>query len=362
MSLAKSLSWAGKIGMQRLIVGAERRLGRSRDLFDVAKTVMIMAPATCNKGGEPCVMLPGQLDRVKSAAFNTQLQLEIEQLHGAERSHQPMRRFEIRDAIIHGSSIFAREGRRYYNYGLADPAFDEPIEELDCAALRSSFIGTFFFGHWLRDDCASHLMAETEAPVVSLQHPDWPDTGFYQRIFGQDYRTLRKARVKRLILYDDITQSAHKAERFLKLRDKLEAQVAAQETGHIVYLKRGDAGASRRLLNENEITGALEKRGVKIVQAEGQSAEQLVQTLRGSKLVISIEGSQISHALYTLRQGGGVLAIQPPRRLFNSHMDWTRVLDMRYGIVVGIDQGNQDFTLPVDDLLRTIDLMEQKIG
>jgi Glycosyltransferase 61 len=362
MRLLDSIFWSGEVGLHSLAARRDRKRGISRDLFEVAKRIDIIAPSTLSTGGAPCIMLPDQLDRAQAAAFDTVLADEIAQLRGAERSHPPLRRFEIDDAMIHGSALYASEGRRYFNYEMPDPSHAEPIEELDRVALRSSFVGSFYFGHWLRDDCASHLLAKEEGQVAALQHPVWPDTQFYSRIFDQHYPVLRKARVKKLILYDDITQSPHKAERFRYLRGKLKEQVTGTERNHIVYLKRGSAGEHRRMLNEDEIVAALQKRGVHIVQAEGLPAEQLVKTLHASRLVISVEGSQISHALYTLRDGGGVLAIQPPRRLFNSHMDWTRVLDMHYGIVVGLDQGNQDFTLPVDDLLRTLDLMDERIG
>ena len=357
-----SLLWSGQVGLHGLAARRDRKRGRSRDLFEVATRVDIIAPPTVSKGGVPCIMLPDQLDRAQAAAFDTNLPDEIAQMRGAERIHPPLRRFEFHDTLIHGSAIFAREGRRYFNYEMPDPSSAEPIEELDSVALRSSFVGAFYFGHWLRDDCASHILAKEEGPVASLQHPVWPDTQFYRTIFDQQYPVIRKARVKKLILFDDITQSPHKAQRFRHLRSRLKEQVTGQNSNHIVYLKRGSAGERRRMLNEDEVVSALEKRGVHIVQAEGMTAEHLVKTLHGSRLVISVEGSQISHALYTLQDGGGVLAIQPPRRLFNSHMDWTRVLDMQYGIVVGIDQGNQDFTLPVDDLLRTVDLMDKRVG
>jgi hypothetical protein len=78
-------------------------------------------------------------------------------------------------------------------------------------------------------------------------------------------------------------------------------------------------------------------------------------------MLISIEGSQLSHALYTLGDEGGVLTIQPPSRFFNSHMDWVRALNMRYGLVVG-EERQSGFHLPVDDLLRTIDLMDAKLS
>jgi Glycosyltransferase 61 len=361
MTLLGGMKWAGRLAWNRAFTGLDRKRRRSRDLFDVACRVSEIAPAHV-AAGNPCLMLPNQLERVKAAAFATQLPLELEQMRGAPRTSPPLRRFEFTNVMIEGSSVYSSEGRKYFNYHLPDPSFQEPVERYDTLAARSSFIGTFFFGHWLRDDCASHLLAKEEGEVASIQHPNWPDTDFYSEAFSQQFRTVRRAFVRRLILFDDISQNPHKAERFHQLRHTLSQKISSVDQNQIVYLKRGSAGAKRQLLNETEVTEALEKRGIKIVQAEGLAANELASMLLKSRLVISVEGSQISHALYTLRAGGGVLAIQPPMRLFNSHMDWTRVMDMHYGIVVGVDQGNQDFTLPVDDLLRTIDLMEARIG
>jgi hypothetical protein len=41
-------------------------------------------------------------------------------------------------------------------------------------------------------------------------------------------------------------------------------------------------------------------------------------------------------------------------------MDWARALEMRYGIVVG-EQREIGFHLPIDDLLRTVDLMDAEL-
>jgi hypothetical protein len=361
MRTSGGFEWAARLACHRAFASLDQRRGKSRNFFEIANRVSEIAPPHV-VAGNPCIMLPDQLDRVKAAAFATQLPLEMAQLRGEPRTAPALRRFEFRNAMIEGSSIYSSEGRKYFNYHLPAPSFSEQVEVFDTASVRSSFIGTFFFGHWLRDDCASHLLAKEEGDVVSIQYPHWPDTDFYSDAFNQKFPTVRRAFARRLVLFDDISQTPHKAHRFHQLRQALSQKTRGVEREHIVYLKRGAAGAKRQLLNETEITQALEQRGVRIVQAEGMPASELASRLMGSRLVISVEGSQISHALYTLRLGGGVLAIQPPQRLFNSHMDWARVMDMHYGVVVGIDQGNQDFTLPIDDLLRTIDLMETRIG
>jgi hypothetical protein len=42
-------------------------------------------------------------------------------------------------------------------------------------------------------------------------------------------------------------------------------------------------------------------------------------------------------------------------------MDWAHALNMRYGLVVG-EARSCGFHLPVDDLLRTIDLMDASLS
>ena len=191
--------------------------------------------------------------------------------------------------------------------------------------------------------------------------PSWPDQAGYLAVFGQSSLMPRRARVRRLILFEDITQNAHKAARFRRLRALVAHGRAAPAGDRIVYLARGSGGKQRVLVNEPELTDALARRGVAILQAEALGVQELLSGLFGARLVISVEGSQLSHALYTLRDAGGVLAIQPPNRFFNSHMDWARALGMRYGVVVG-ERREAGFQVPVADLLRTIDLMDAALA
>src|SRR5262245_64822203 len=114
------------------------------------------------------------------------------------------------------------------------------------------------------------------------------------------------------------------------------------------------------LRNEPKIIDALASRGAVVAQAEALAAPELIAKLFGARIIISVEGSQLSHALYTLRERGGLLVIQPPDRFFNSHMDWARALGIRYAFVVG-EQRGAGFHIPVDDLLRTTDKLEAEL-
>ncbi len=307
--------------------------------------------------GPAGLCLPGQLDRIEAAAFGLDVKTEIAQFCGAPKLTLPTRRIELHNVLIDGYSLFS--GGRTLCMRTDENAKSPDIEmiELADAGLRSSFLGCWFFGHWLRDDCATHELASDVGPVVGIQTPFWQDMNDYLDLFGQQSNTARQARVSRLVMFDDIHQGRDKARRFRLLRKRVSQSIVAEQSDHIVYLRRGGTASARGITNESEVAAALESRGVMIVSAEQMSIKSMLAKILGARMIISIEGSQISHALYSLREGGSVLAIQPPDRFFNSHMDWLRVLDMHYGIVVGQGLGGQ-FHVDINELLHTIDLMD----
>lgn len=350
------IRWSCRVALERARIGVARRLGLNVDLLDTATSVDELCCAE-DVQGPSCIVLPGQYERVRACAFGVDKVKEIAELRGAPRRIGPTIRYELEDVIVSDGIVYGQGKRKIFNYQLDSDCVKSPWVTFEEAALRSSFLGSYFFGHWLRDDCATHLLAEDSKVTVAMPTPPWPDRASYLELFRQSFVRLGRAHIRRLVLYDDISQNAHKAGRFRTLRARIARKT---RTGRIVYLMRGSGGKQRTLVNEKEVVDALARRGVAVLQAEALSAHQLVSELLGSRIVISIEGSQLSHALYTLRDGGGVLAIQPPDRFFNSHMDWARALNMRYGIVVGQQQGS-GFELPVDDLLRTIDLMDAEI-
>jgi capsular polysaccharide biosynthesis protein len=128
----------------------------------------------------------------------------------------------------------------------------------------------------------------------------------------------------------------------------------------IVYLMRGGQGKQRSVSNEGELVNALIKESITAIRAETLSVAELIHQLAGARIIISVEGSQLSHALFNLQDRGAVLVLQPPDRFFNSHFDWARALGMHYGLVVGIDDEN-GFRIPVGDVLRTLDLLKRKL-
>jgi glycosyl transferase family 61 len=353
------ISFRLQAALERARCAIGRRLGFDVNLLSFADSVEELHPAE-QISGDPCISLPGQYDRVTACAFRVDLGKEVAALQGAPRKAAPTLRYVFDDVIVCDNIIYRRGRRKLFNLNIDGSHPSPPWAEHGQVTLRSSFIGCHFFGDWLLNDCATHLVADHGHPVLSMPTPAWPDQGGYIELFGQDYGLLDRAHVRRIILFDDISHNSHKVKRLRKLRARV-TRSGVTNTNRIVYVVRGASGERRALINEREILEALEKRGIVVVRAEALSVRELISELLGARIIIGVEGSQLAHAVYTLREEGGVLAIQPPARFFNAHLDWARALGMQYGIVVG-EERQAGFFLPVDDLFRTIDLMDTSLS
>jgi Glycosyltransferase 61 len=369
--MACSVWNAWQLAFERIRFGLARRFGLDVELHNAASSVEELHPER-KISGTPCIALPGQYERVVKGGYNIGIADEIAQLKGGPREIGPTVRYEFDNVLVSQGVVHAGGRRKLFNWTLDLGPDQPPWAEYDEAVLRSSYVGCYFFGHWLADDCTTHLLAQQFGAPMSMPTPRWPNRVGYLSQFGQDCIELGRARVRRLVLYNDIAHNEHKAPRFRALRARLASNNVPKATGRIIYLMRGQGGATpvgtsahhfsagRTLLNETEIVEALERRGVSIVHAETLSVPQLIAELLGARIVIGVEGSQLSHVLFTLHDKGGILAIQPPDRLYNGYLDAMNVLGMRYGIVVG-EQRQSGFHLPPADLLRTIDMMDTEL-
>ncbi|WP_079603702.1 glycosyltransferase 61 family protein [Bradyrhizobium erythrophlei] len=365
-------TWQHRLAFERIRFRLARRFGLDVNLLNAAASVEELHP-TEKIAGAPCIALPGQFERISKGGFDIDIAEEIAQLKGGPREIGPTVRYVLDNVLVSHGIIHARGRRKLFNSTIDLGSVQSPWAEYDEAGLRSSYVGCYFFGHWLADDCTTHLLAQQSGTPMSMPTPPWPNCAGYLGLFGQSYIELGRAHVRRLVLYDDIAHNEHKASRFRALRARVGSNNESRAAGRIVYLMRGRLGGAqpvgtdayrssfgRTIHNEAEIVEALMRQGVTIVCAETLTVPQLIAELLGARIVIGLEGSQLSHGLFTLHDKGGMLAIQPPDRLYNGYMDAMNVLGMRYGIVVG-EQRQSGFHLPLGDLLRTIDLMDTKL-
>lgn len=341
--------------------GGERLWFRARQLLRL-NTVLERGPVRVDviappeeRSGPAGIVLPGQLEKVTKPGFGTDPRHEIESFLGARRPIAATMRYEVRNALLYRSDIYHRGHRKFFNVHKTIHNTNRDVEHHASVIVRSSMVGCHFFGHWLTDDCVTPLIDCEPGQELFMPSPGWIDKQFYREIFGLNQRELYACTADRLVFFDDIGHNADKVRRQRLRRGQLRQRIKAQGKDAIVYMKRGHSATSRTLLNEDEVIARLTQEGVTIVEAEKDGPAKILSTLMDARMLVSVEGSQMAHGMFTIRDGGCFLAIQPPDRFFNTHMDWIHPLDMRYGVLVG-DAAEDGFTVNVDDLLRTIDL------
>lgn len=304
---------------------------------------------------KPGLFDEAQLDRVVACGFKATLPDQIAKLRATQFVERPMQTATVRDAVVIAGEIFRAEGRHFMSDRQLSLSAIAKIEELDePVTLANTEQGLKYFGHWLQDDCAMHrvLAEEIGGRMLSMQRPHWPDARIYERLFGQTWDERVAFRTPHLTLARDLGFSRKKRGEFDLLRAALRRTTRPGEPGAIVYLARGTSGVPREVVNEAALTERLEAAGVRIVRPE--TGDETVAALLDARLIITVEGSQACHAVYGLAAGGAMLILQPPDRFYNPHVEWTRLLGMDYGIVVG-ETREAGFHIHPDEVLSMID-------
>lgn len=281
----------------------------------------------------PACFVPEQLERVVACGFRSTLENEIQKLEATSWSESPTQVLHIRDAILLGGEVLTPSAHHFLSSMSPYRSLFRSLEFYDEISIPNSVQGLKYFGHWLRDDCAAfELATEMGGQVVSLLRPSWSDCAGYESRFDQTWEEKEAFYATHLCLFRDIGFNLDKRRRLQALRARVQGQ--EKNEGGVVYLRRGQGGKARSIIDEPSLIEGLSARGVRIAEPE-QGAEAVFRTCMGADLIITVEGSQAAHALYLLKDGGSLLVLQPPDRFYNPHFEWTRMMGMRYGIVVG---------------------------
>ncbi len=304
---------------------------------------------------KPGLYDPDTLDRVVACGFGTPLEKQLNKLTATEFVENPISVARLPDATVFGGNIFSR-GQSHFMVKRPQPwGALAGIEEIDTpVTLANSEQGLKYFGHWLRDDCAMYpALKDFGGTLLSMQRPNWSDAAVYEAAFGQTWDDRAAFWTPELTLVRELGFNLRKQARIRELRARLRQTHTPTDPGSIVYIARGPSSAARDVSNDAELRQALSARGVKVMVPEGDG-KALVEALLEARMIITVEGSQATHGTYTLADKGALLVLQPPARFYNPHIEWVRLLEMDYGIVIGRADG-EGFHIDPDEVLRMVD-------
>jgi Glycosyltransferase 61 len=308
---------------------------------------------------QPPIYLPGQLDRVTGATEHQPVQAEIASMLAPKYKHAATIAYHIKDAVLFDGSVYAGNLRHF----IADKALFSPSSEprhLKAAGLASTTVGTRYFGHWLRDDCVQYLLAEQVGTPICVSNPASEHKRKYAAYFGQDWTPTDRAFIDDLIIYQDFAQNSLKHRRYLALTKLIRSKFPPRNRDKLVYLRRGQTGVSRPVRDEPALLEILVKRGFVIIDVASDDLDHILTTLTQAKLVVSVEGSQITHCCYTLEPGCGLVTLQPPDRFTAIHRHWTECVGVTFGFVVGVSS-DFGYHFESDEILRTVDQLLNQI-
>lgn len=303
----------------------------------------------------PALFDPDHLSRVTKCGFGKTLPRLIDIMNATSYVEAPLTTYDLGEATVIGGTIFTRTGRFRLSHlvecRLRDTLSAVPVQ--DEIILVNSMQGLRYFGHWLSDDVSAFEAYRGDPRVRSLPLPAWGDVAPYLDLFGQDWNQQMVMRTRSLRIARDLGFSARKADRYRSLRQRLRARMGtAGGTGKVVFLKRGPSGARREIVNTAELEQRLADAGVAIIQAEG--GKDFIHALLDATVIIAVEGSQACHAIYTLRNAGSLLVLEPPDRFYAAPHEWMRILDLNCGVVVGtVAEGG--FVIDPDEVLAMVD-------
>jgi capsular polysaccharide biosynthesis protein len=334
---------------------AQRIVRGPGTLESIASDREVLCPEETTEN-EPPIFLPGQLERVTSGTEHQPLQAEIQSMLTSAYTNRASIAYHIREAAVLDGSVYVKNFRHF----IADNKLFKRGEEpryFKAAGLASTTVGLRYFGHWLRDDCLQYLLAEQTGAALSFSTPAWNHKAKYAAYFGQDWTSTDRAVVDDLVIYQDFAQNSLKLQRYDLLSEKIRATFPGPTSRNkLVFLRRGETGTARLIFDEETLVDFLAKNGFVILDLATDDLDLILRTLLQARLLVSMEGSHVTHCCFTLAQNCGLLVLQPSDRFTAVHRHWAARVHVQFGFVVGVAAAS-GYKFSDSEILQTVDLM-----
>jgi hypothetical protein len=336
------------------------RADLAQRMKDIAAERIELYPADQSRA-PPAVALPGEFDRVVRVEPSSTLTQQRSYTEDTAFSHGATAAYRIGDVILADHTLYSSGAYETFRSGGKRVVLTGPYDEFSEAQLCTYASSSIYFGNWLREALTLELLAEQRGLTpLSFKKAPWMHEPGYRKMMSRQVTQTSFARVGRLWVIDDRGLNAGWVKRFQELRTRVRAAVNSRGPTH-VFLARGKRGSPRELLNAQAISDLLVARGFVVIEPELLSPQEIVDALGSARIVITVEGSAINHAHYTVPEGSGILVIEPPDRFNAFHRVLTSFNAIRFGYVVG-EPAVGGFSLQPDRLLKTLDCLETSLS
>ncbi len=327
-----------------------RRASHYRDLADRCWTI---SPSE-DREERPAIFLDGELDRVKAVQEETTKETEWRRVLGGMRQHDATVAYQFSNVQILGGRLL-KGAMSHVLSQLADHAVASEDVAMPQAAIGTSYMGSIYFGHWMRDDATLRLAAKDLAPTIDIARQPYSHEKGYRALLSLGYERVTRGHFDELFMLDDWSQNAYKRERYRQLRAAFRRTVSQSGNGRI-YIKRGRASGlrGRDLVNAADVEAFLVRQGFTVVDPDSMSADEIARLSCDAKVFVSVEGSHLAHSIYPIADGGTIVVLQPPCRFNNVYKDLSDAVGLRYAFIVG-EVADNGFAIDVDRLGHLLD-------
>jgi len=255
--------------------------------------------------------------------------------YGGRVTHRATRLFELRDVVIGGGHLFTK--RLFHRLGVSRHplVLPRPDRRYVSAALCATHAGSRFFGSWLIDDLPLTLAAVDlgHAPVSSNLHR-YASQHAWLSTMDLKSEKVTTAHFDRLFVLDDVGETPHKVDRTRRLQERARRRLHPRLHNGVMFL-RGSHGVLRRLVNETQVAELARSYGLTVIDPMTTTPSEIASASLGAKIVMGVEGSQLSNGLLCAPAGGAMLVLQPPRRFSLVYKGICEARGHRFAFIVG---------------------------
>ena len=339
--------------LRRLVFG-------NKSLGEVASAREVLSPAKKFFHPQP-VYEKADLSRISGIGFGTTRAFEMEQTQPIRRVHQATVAYTVKDLLHIDGIFYANRFKHSVTLSQGRALAWGRATEIPGGILGESWIGAKFFGHWLLDDIPLARLAGKRGLPLGSSRPLEPQQQQYLDFFDAPLIPLpNTALVRSLEILQDSGINDLRIQRWHAMRREFAASANAW-TQPGVFLMRGNTGEQRLLCNEAQIADLLIGRGFNVINPGLASLSEVRAAAANAKLVVGVEGSQLSHGLLGVADGGAMVVLQPPFRFNNAYRERCDLLGITYAFIVGhaVEGG---FTVDLNALARLLDRLDKRLA
>ncbi len=354
--------------VKKAICSAYRRMGKlvGFESLHYQADAIVLNPLE-KTSTPPAIHLQKHLARFNKSNEYSSLEQEFKALFTITTEHAPTKLIHFGKSYLSKEGVLNQKNQLHPRYLINrnQPEIHErylsSVKHFEKALMVDNDFSNKFFGHWVHDELSALNIKKLpdNTQKIGIHIPDYSHAQGYLDMIQTEVQYGFSGVVDELYLLSDYSQNSYKQARYRAIKKCIAQKLQPKNTQYNgVYIARGNTGANRRLENEGIVIDHLSKRGFDIIHPEKMQAEAIIRRLWNAPMVISVEGSAISHAILSMAHHAGVLVLQPPNRITH---DFKRILDAKghsFGFYVCQQTSEDSFAIDnFDDFDKLIDMV-----